>query len=170
MTLETLYFVSQIVAVIVIVATLLAILWQAHQTNMIARAELTLNWWMAAGAMNQSVVDTADKAAFMTRIFDASADLSREDQVRIAFQMHTQVGIFQGAYTLRRRGLVEDTSFALSKRGMYSFMASAAVARQWWRTRRGDGYDPAFQKIMDDIVNEAEAAASAMTVGVKDKT
>lgn len=169
MTIETIYYASQIVAVIVIIATLIAILWQAHQTNKIARAELTLNWWMAAGAMNQSVVDSADKAAFMTRVFDPSATLSREDMTRLAFQMHTQVGIFQGAHTLRRRGLVEDTSFALSKRGMSRFLASAPVARQWWRGHRGDGYEADFQKIMDEIVSEAEAASNANAPGV-DKT
>lgn len=167
MTIETIYYASQIVAVIVIVLTLFAILWQAPQTNKIARAELTLNWWMAAGAMNQSGVDSEDKAAFMTRVFDPTATLSREDMTRVAFQMHTNVGIFQAANTLRRRGLVEDTSFALSKSGMSSFMASA-VARQWWRAHRGDGYEPVFQKIMDDVVNEAEATASAGSVRVKD--
>ncbi len=158
MTVEVLYYISQIVAVIVIVATLFAILWQAHQTNKIARAELTLNWWMAAGAMNQSAVDSEDKAAFMTRVFDPSARLSREDVTRIAFHMHTQVGVLQAAYSLRHRGLVEDTQFALSRRGMSSFMGSA-IARKWWRTHRGDGYEPDFRKIMDDVVSEAESAA-----------
>ncbi len=166
MTLETLYLVSQIVAVLVIIATLVAILWQAYQTNKIARAELTLNWWMAAGAMNQSVVDSDDKAAFMTRVFDPSVKLSRDDMTRIAFQMHTQVGVFQAAYALRRRGLVEETPFALSRHGMARFMGSA-IARQWWRTHRNDGFESAFQKIMDDVVSEAEAAANAKASGVE---
>lgn len=38
MTLETSYFASQIGAVIVIIATLFAILWQGYQTNKIAPA------------------------------------------------------------------------------------------------------------------------------------
>jgi hypothetical protein len=160
MTLETLYFVSQIVAVIVIIATLLAMLWQGYQTNKIARADLTLNWWMAAGALNQSAVDTNDKAAFMMRVFDPSANLSREDHVRIAFQMHTQVGVFQAAYGLNRRGLVEEAPFALAKHGMSAFMSSA-VARAWWIAHRDYPYEPTFKKIMDDVVAEAEAAARA---------
>lgn len=164
MTLDQLYYVSQIVAVIVIIATLLAILWQGYQTNKIARAELTLDWWMAAGALNQSVIDSDDKAAFMTRVFDPSAKLSPEDMTRITFQMHTQVGIFQAAYGLRRRGLVEEAPFALSRRGMAGFMGSA-VARQWWRNHRGDGYEPEFQKIMDKVVSEAETALNAEPAG-----
>lgn len=159
MTLETLYLVSQIVGVIVIILTLFAILWQAHQTNKIARAELTLDWWMAAGAMNQSVIDSDDKAAFMTRVFDPSAKLSREDITRIAFQMHTQIGVFQAAYGLRRRGLVEETPFALAKHGVAAFMSSP-IARQWWRVHRGDGYEPEFREIMDAVVSEAEANAA----------
>lgn len=164
MTLENIYYISQIGAVIVIIATLFAILWQGHQTNKIARAELTLDWWMAAGALNQSVIDSDDKAAFMTRVFDPSATLSREDMTRITFQMHTQVGIFQAAFGLRRRGLVEEAPFALSRRGMSGFMGSA-IARQWWRNHRGDGYEPEFLKIMDEVVSEAEMASRAAPTG-----
>ena len=164
MTLDQLYYVSQIVAAIVIVATLLAILWQGYQTNKIARAELTLNWWMAAGAMNQSVIDSEDKAAFMTRVFDPSAALSREDMTRITFQMHTHVGVLQAAYGLGRRGLVEETPFELARRGMSGFMRSA-VARAWWRYHRGHGYEPEFQKIMDELVSNAEAVSRLAPTG-----
>lgn len=160
MTLETVYLVSQIVGVVVIIATLFAILRQGYHTNRIARAELTLNWWMAAGAMNQSLVDSDDKAAFMTRVFEPSATLSLQDVTRFAFQMHTTVGIFQAAYVLRRRGLVEETPFALSRRGISRMMGSA-IARQWWRAHRSDGYEGEFQKIMDGIVNESEAVTTA---------
>ena len=66
MTLADINDVSQIVGVVVIVLTLFAILWQGYQTNKIARAELTLSMWMQGGAMNQAVVDSTDKAAFMT--------------------------------------------------------------------------------------------------------
>ena len=166
MSLETLYLISQIVGVVVIVATLGAIFWQGWQTNKIARAELTLNWWMAAGAMNQSVIDSEDKAAFMTRIFDPSAKLSAPDMTRIAFQMHTHVGVFQAAHALRGRRLVEEAPYSLAKSGMTAFMASA-VARGWWRAHRAGGYAPEFREIMDAIVAEAEAAPNERSVGVK---
>ena len=41
MTLEELYYISQIVAVVAILASLAAVYWQVRQANMIARAELT---------------------------------------------------------------------------------------------------------------------------------
>jgi hypothetical protein len=164
MSLETLYLISQIVGVVVIIASLFAILWQGHQTNKIARAELTLDWCMSAGAMNQSVINSDDKAAFMTRLFDPSAKLSQEDIMRVAFQMHTQVGVFQAAYSLHRRGLVEEAPFALSRRGVAGIMGSA-IARRWWRVHRADGYEADFQEIMDAIVNEAETKAKAGATG-----
>ncbi len=55
MTFEDIYYVSQIVAVIVIVATLIAILYQGYQTNKIARADLTLSMWMQTGEMHDAL-------------------------------------------------------------------------------------------------------------------
>lgn len=68
MTLESIYYIGQTVAVVVIVLTLLAILYQGYQTNKIARADLTLNMWMQAGAAHHSFVDTPQKANFMREI------------------------------------------------------------------------------------------------------
>lgn len=62
MTLENVYYLGQTIAVVVIIATLFAILHQGHQTNKIARAELTLNMWMQAGAAHDSFVDSSEKA------------------------------------------------------------------------------------------------------------
>jgi hypothetical protein len=67
MTLESIYYIGQTVAVVVIVLTLFAILYQCYQTNKIARADLTLNLWMPAGAAHYSFVDTPEKADFMHR-------------------------------------------------------------------------------------------------------
>jgi hypothetical protein len=62
MTLESIYYIGQTIAVVVIVATLVAILYHGYQTNNIARAHLTLNMWMQAGATHYSFVDTPEKA------------------------------------------------------------------------------------------------------------
>ena len=158
MTLADINDVSQIVGVVVIVLTLFAILWQGYQTNKIARAELTLSMWMQGGAMNQAVVDSTDKAAFMTRVFDPAATLSREDMVRINFQMYTQIGVFQAAYMLRNRGLIEASAYDLSAAGARAFMQSK-VARNWWRAHRAEGYPQGFQSMVDAMVRDMEAAA-----------
>jgi hypothetical protein len=149
------YEISQIIGVIIIVATLMVILWQGYQTNKIARADLTLSLWMQAGAMNQSLVDSADKAAFMTRVFDPAATLTPEENLRLTFQMYTQIGVFQAAYNLRSRGLMEATAYELSAAGVRAFLQSA-VARQWWRQHRSEGYDPRFRAIIDAIAAETD--------------
>lgn len=159
MTVEVLYYVSQIIAAIVIIATLIAILWQGYQTNKIARADLTLSMWMQAGAMNQSLVDSSEKAAFITRVFDPRATLTPEDQTRMTFQMYTQIGVFQAAYNLHNRGLIESAAYDLSAVGLRAFMSSA-FARQWWRRHRSEGYDPKFRSAIDTMVDAIENGAS----------
>ncbi|MEZ5920793.1 MAG: hypothetical protein R3C60_05520 [Parvularculaceae bacterium] len=160
MTLEHIYYIGQTIAVIVIVATLIAILWQGFQTNKIARADLTLSVWMQTGAMNQSLVDSEDKAAFITRLFDPNVRLSPEDKTRVTFQMHTQIGVYQAAHNLRGRGLIEQSAYDLIGSGVRGFLLSP-VARKWWRSHRGHGYDKAFCEIIDAMIVEIEGKTSA---------
>ena len=156
MTLESIYYLGQMVAVVVIVATLFAILWQGFQTNKIARADLTLSMWLQAGAMNQTLVDSPEKAAFLARMFDEKTTLTPEDRVRITFQMYTQIGVFQAAYNLHSRGLIESTAYDLSAAGLRAFLLSP-VARKWWRNHRRIGYDAKFCGIIDAMVAEIDA-------------
>ncbi len=164
MSLDSLYLVSQIVTVVVIIATLIAILSQGYQTNKIARAELTRNWWMAVGAMNQTSVVSDDKAALMTRVFDLSERLLREVLTRMTFHMHAQVGVSQAAYALHRRGLVEEIPFLLARRANAALMISP-IARAWRRANCGNGYEADFQGILDAMVSDAEAKANAKRAG-----
>lgn len=52
MSLENIYYIGQAIAVVVIIATLIAILVQSHQTNKTTRANLTLTMWMQTGQMH----------------------------------------------------------------------------------------------------------------------
>ena len=83
MTLDTLYYASQIVGVVVIVATLIAILWQGYQTNKIARADLTLSMWMQTGAMHYSLFDSPEKAEFMHRAMHGAEPLKNGEADQI---------------------------------------------------------------------------------------
>ena len=79
MTLENIYYLGQTIAVVVIVATLVAILYQGYQTNKIARADLTLNMWMQAGAAHYSFVDSPEKADFMHRALNDGGSLTEPE-------------------------------------------------------------------------------------------
>lgn len=160
MTLEEIYYVGQTIAVVVIVLTLIALLWQGRQTNRIARADLTLGLWVNAGAANYALMDSPEKAEFMQRALFTDEALTEAEKVRFGNLMGYAVGMHEGALMLSGRGLLEPAVMARTEGLMRLYFRSPRV-RKWWKTRRDFGYDPAFRSIMDKIAAEFDAADAA---------
>ena len=160
MTLETIYFVSQIGAVIVIIASLFALLYQGWQSNKIARADLTLNSWVQTGQMQYAFVDAPEKADFLQRAFFSDAPLTDAEEIRFAFICQSSVGMHYAAFNLRVRGLVEESAYqriALITRWYFS----SPRVREWWRRARARGYSADFRGFIDTLAAEAERAHDA---------
>ncbi len=159
MNLETLYYWSQIIAVVVIVATLAAILAQAHQTNRIARADLTLAMWMQTGAMYWSLYDNPEKADFMERALNDPARLTDAEKARFTSALGVVIGTTEAAFRLRARGLVESAAYERNLNTLRIYLQSPRV-RKWWRNLRDSSFDAAFRDVVDGQVASIDAAAA----------
>ena len=160
MTLESIYYIGQTIAVVVIVATLFAILYQGYQTNKIARADLTLSMWMQAGAAHYSLVDSPEKADFMHRALNDRGPLTEPEKLRFANLLGYAVGAHEAAFMLHTRNLVETAAYDRSE-GLSRMYLQSRRVRKWWRRRREYKYDPRFRDIVDAMANEFEAAEHA---------
>lgn len=157
MTLEEIYFVGQTIAVIVIVLTLFAILYQGWQTNRIARSEMTLSSWLQAGQTHYSFVDSPEKADFMQRAMFGDGALTDAEKLRFGNLMGLAIGAHEGAYMLMQRGLIEHAAYRRGEGVTRLYMQSPRV-RKWWRARREYSYDPKFRTLIDEMAEELEAA------------
>lgn len=162
MTLENIYYIGQTVAVIVIVLTLFAILWQGWQTNRIARAEMTRSSWIEMGQMHYSLVDSPEKADFMLRALFGEASLTEAEKLRFGNLLGLAIGAQEGAFMLLQRGLIEHAAYNRSEGITRLYMQSPRV-QKWWRTRREYSYDPKFRALIDAIASELEIAAPPAT-------
>lgn len=159
MTLENIYYIGQTIAVIVIVLTLFAILYQGWQTNKIARSEMTRASWMESGQTHYTLVDSPEKADFMQRALFGIAPLTDAEKLRFGNLMGLAIGTHEGAYMLMRRGLFEHAAYRRSEGITRLYMQSPRV-RKWWRTRREFSYDPQFRALIDKITEEFEKPAA----------
>ena len=159
MTLENIYYIGQTIAVVVIVLTLLAILYQGWQTNKIARSEMTQSSWTQAGQTHYSLVDSPEKADFMQRALFGGAPLTDAEKLRFGNLMGLAIGAHEGAYMLSRRGLIEHAAYLRSEGITRLYMQSPRV-RKWWRTRREYSYDPKFRALIDKMAEEFEKPAA----------
>ena len=158
MTLENIYYIGQTIAVVVIVLTLFAILYQGWQTNRIARSDMTRASWVEAGQMHYSLVDSPEKADFMQRALFGEAPLTDAEKIRFGNLMGLAIGTHEGAYMLMQRGLFEHAAYRRSEGITRLYMQSPRV-RKWWRTRREYSYDPKFRSLIDELAAEYEKAA-----------
>ncbi|MDX1580176.1 MAG: hypothetical protein R3360_01000 [Alphaproteobacteria bacterium] len=160
MDLETVYYISQTVAVIVIIATLIALLIQTRQTNSISRAELTQSQWMDWGNMLVSFYDTPEKAELLRRGLIEDGDLTGAERDRISIFLAINVSIAEGAYYLKTRGMIEPVAYDCNLE-MVRFHLTFPRARRWWQKRGRQFYKPPFRDVIDQIVEEAETQQPA---------
>lgn len=155
MTLEDIYYIGQTVAVVVIVLTLLAILWQGWQTNSIARSEMTRSSWIETGQTHYSLVDSPEKAEFMQRALFGEAALTDAEKLRFGNLMGLAIGTHEGAFMLLRRGLIEEAAYRRSE-GITRLYLQSPRVRKWWRARREYSYDPKFRALIDKMADAFE--------------
>ena len=161
MTLEAIYYIGQTIAVVVIVLTLFAILWQGWQTNKIARSDMTRSSWIETGQTHYSLVDSPEKADFMQRALFSEAALTEAEKLRFANLMGLAIGTHEGAYMLSQRGLIEQAAYLRSEGITRLYMQSPRV-RKWWRARREYSYDPKFRSLIDKLAEEFEKPPTPM--------
>ncbi len=159
MTLENIYYVGQTVAVVVIVLTLFAILWQGWQTNKIARSEMTLSSWIQSGQTHYALVDSPEKAEFMQRALFGEAALTDAEKLRFGNLMGLAIGLHEGGYWLMQRGLIEHAAYKRGE-GISRLYLQSPRVRKWWRARREYSYDPKFRAVIDNIAAEFEKPAA----------
>lgn len=159
MTLEEIYYIGQTIAVVVIVLTLLAILWQGWQTNRIARSEMTRSSWIETGQTHYSLVDSPEKAEFMQRALFGEAALTEAEKLRFGNLMGLAIGTHEGAHMLLERDLIELAAYRRSEGITRLYMQSPRV-RKWWRARREFSYDPKFRALIDKMAEAFEKPAA----------
>jgi hypothetical protein len=159
MTLENIYYIGQTVAVVVIVATLFAILYRGWRTNRIARSEMTLSSWIESGQTHYALVDSPEKADFMQRAMFDDASLTDAEKLRSGNLMGLAIGMHEGAYMLMKRGLIERAAYRRSE-GIARHYKQSPRVRKWWRTRREYSCDPKFRAVVDNLAEEFEKPAA----------
>lgn len=138
MTLETLYYISQLIVAVVVVATLIAIWLQSRQANRIARAELTLECWKNFEDSQLEMVDTPEKTEFVHLIlWEPRKPTPVEMQRKHAF-LGRAFSNYEAAFNLYSRGLLEETAYSAMHHAARTYMQTPGGRRYWkdWYSKR----------------------------------
>lgn len=160
MTLEEIYYVSQVIAVVAIIASLAAVFLQVRQTNMIARADLTHSAGLLAGQMQLSLFDSPEKADLMNRALTGAGPLSDAERARVEVSLAVIFGAHGTAFHLHQRNLIEVGAYNGLEAMIRLYLRSPHVQAYWGR-HRGEGHDASYVSLLDGILKNIEDRRAA---------
>ena len=166
MTLEELYYISQIAAVFAILGSLAAVYWQVRQTNMVARAELTHSANLQAAQLQMSLYDSPEKADLMYRALSGTGPLSDSERARVNVALAVVFGIHQTAFDLRQRKLIEPGAYN-GLEALVRLYLRSQLAQGYWKRRRNEGKGTGYVALMDGMIVEIEAARASKAMGTE---
>lgn len=159
MTLETIYYIGQTVAVIVIIATLVALLIQTRQTNKLAKIETSRTTGLTLIAEQQRLFGTPEDAAFMNKAMFSSERLSEDEKVRFGFSMALLFGLIETAQLTHQSGLFRDTYYYRAKDTLRLVYLRSPRVRKWWASSSVNyASNPEFVNLVDSLAANAKAA------------
>ena len=158
MTLENTYYIGQTIAVIIIVATLVAVLFQMRQANRLAKLETTRTIWASATEMLRSQVEDDEKAAFLHRSLFSGEKLSDEEKTRLALIMASMFVGFENGFAMSQSGMMEKNFWPRMRDSMADYLRPAR-GRRWWKLSREKTFaaNAAFVAEVDSVVAQINA-------------
>ncbi|MEL7546999.1 MAG: hypothetical protein AAGJ84_10135 [Pseudomonadota bacterium] len=166
MSLENIYYLSQVVAVLAILGSVIFVgiqvrqsKQQAEQANRLAEAELSMTTWGLIGNLQARWYDTEESSEFMTRAMRPNAPLSQTDKERFNARLLGALSAIELAYVLKGQNLFKESLFKRNIRNLEALFV-APGARTWWQKVGIHYFRGPFGEYVDKIVRRMEASPS----------
>ena len=152
MTLETIYYITQIIAVGAILASLIAIYIQQRKDHVLARAEHQRQ--ILAEVPRYTELAATDPAALesIRKCFQDFEGASPQDQAVFFHLMHTGVNIAETAFYMRKDKLINDASYAGFEGAALLNLSTPGGKQYWQRARLVVGTD--IREALDKALSE----------------
>ena len=160
MSLESLYYIGQTVAVVAIIGTLVALIVQMRRADRLARAEITRSVATESTYLKQALFSSPEAADFMHRALYTDEPLTDAETLRFSLSMNSILVNIEMVTMMAARGYVESITITRTQATIRDYMTSPR-ARFWW-TKARDTYfapNPYFCAFVDRLVVSAEREA-----------
>jgi len=169
MTLEEIYYVSQIVAVVAILGSLIAIYFQQRQTNTIARAQIShgvsVNY---QGTMRELMAP--ELALIFRKVMFEPAPLSPTEMTQILVYFNLTVAPIRDAFLAVRDGLVDARVLDAMLTNVCWYLTAPIFMNEWRRLQRNGTVDQDFATYVNGGVKRLhpDHDASRLSPGTHD--
>jgi hypothetical protein len=132
MSLEEIYYVSQIVAVVAIIGSLVAIYFQQSQTNKIARAQISHSVSAYYGATLREIMNP-ELATIFRKVMFERAPLSPVETTQILVYFNLTLGSLRDAFHAKRDGLIDARILEDFSQNACWYLTAPVFAAEWRR-------------------------------------
>lgn len=143
MSLEEAYYISQIVAVVAIIGSLIAIYFQQRQTNTIARAQISQDVSVNYQGTLRELM-TPELALIFRKVMFEPAPLSPVEATQILIYFNLAASSFRDAFHAERDGLVDDRLLQQFAHNFCWYLTAPIFMAEWRRAERVGLYGPGF--------------------------
>ena len=166
MSLETIYYISQIIAVLAVIASMIFVgiqirqsTKQAEESERVARGEVLQN--IAEGLRQHSLVMMAYPEVYECFVNHTDpADISEADRLRVATFCFATIHVIHNIDFQHQKGLLDDQTYQSYVPFLVSLLRTP-VGQHYWTARRGM-FDTNFAVMMDQRFSQADPLAPAV--------
>ncbi|HXI85865.1 MAG TPA: hypothetical protein VNH64_00290 [Parvularculaceae bacterium] len=158
MTLEAIYYASQIFVALALVVSLVFAAIQIRHATQAARAQtnqsIANSWLMTAGVVADHI--TAFNAG-LASARDGFDDISADDRMTFVVIIHAYFRHYENIFLQAERGYIDRRMWDSWSEHM-RIVAAFPGAQRWWRMR-SRGFAPEFQRVVEAAVANAPSVA-----------
>jgi len=150
MPLEQLYYVSQIAAVVLILASLVAIFVQQRQANAIARADMTQRAITANSDVMREIMTNRELAETFRNVMSDHAELSPAETTQISSYLSLFLMAHANAYFFVERGMIDPRYLDGAEHTISLYLTKPVFAREWRRQQRTGTFPPDYAAYINE--------------------
>ncbi len=146
MSLETIYYLGQTIAVVAILGSLLFVAYQTRQTNRLARTELTRSLLAESRSFGDALAASSEMSDFVLEARSAQEPLAPKQFFRFAMYLASWFTVVESAFRVDKQGLMDDGVYAHIR--VTTKVMDGANLRIWWKMAKSS-YPSDFVADMD---------------------
>lgn len=166
MTLNDLYLISQIAAVILVIPTLIYVALQVRQNTLQMRAQARFQWLEASGQFNMLTAGSRETASVFRRGWDDPDNLDDDERMQFLVLIGQFMQIYSTMYELHQDKLLPETQWHNCRKDMIAVMHSPGCL--WvWDTFGRQGLSPDFVTFMEGLKTVEETSFDLSSKAMK---
>jgi hypothetical protein len=166
MTLNDIYLISQIAAVLLVVPSIIYLALQVRQNTQQMRATARFQWVDASGQLNALVAGSTQAASVFRRGMDNAEQLSEDERMQFLVHVGHFMQIYSTMFELHREKLLPDSQWHNCRKDIISVINSPGGLWVWEAVGK-PGLDPVFVAYVESLKSAPDKSFDLTTQGLR---